>query len=145
MTDAPRNTTEALGVLRLEHTLFVELLAEEGPDVAREQIDELRRSNPAFASWLTVGDYLLFIRHSLETLRKAGAVKVPVGVDGLLKRRTRVSPMFVYPRNDGGDKNGYSFIGKETGSENSRSGFIRKFAREKYGVEVTRADIMVLL
>lgn len=145
MTDAPRNTPEALGVLRFEPTLFVELLAEEGPDVAREQIDELCRSNPAFASWLTVGDYLLFIRHSLETLRKAGAVKVPVGVDGLLKKRTRVSPMFVYPRNDGGDKNGYSFIGNETGSENSRSEFIRKFACKKYGVEATRADITVLL
>ena len=66
MTDAPRNTPEALGVVRFEPTLFVDLLAKEGPDVAREQIDELCRSNPAFASWLTVGDYLLFVRHGLR-------------------------------------------------------------------------------
>ena len=53
--------------------------------------------------------------------------------------------MFVYPRNDGGDKNGYSFIGNETGSENSRSEFIRKFACKKYGVGGDARDITVLL
>lgn len=142
MSDAPRNNLEALGVVRFEPTVFVEQLNAVGPDVARSQIEEMDKS---LAAWLTVEDYLLFVRYCLESLRKSGAIKVPLGVDTLLKKRTRVSPVYVYPRVDSSSKDAYSFIGNEKGAENGRSAFIRKYAREKHGVELTRSDATALL
>ena len=86
MTDSPRNSLEALGIERLN---------EDGPSAAAQMIAGLESS---LASWVTVDDYLLFVRYCLETLRRGGALKVPTGVHEHLKKRTRVAPSAVYPR-----------------------------------------------
>lgn len=142
MTDSPRNSLEALGIVRAEPFLFLERLNEDGPSAAAQMIAGLESS---LASWVTVDDYLLFVRYCLETLRRGGALKVPTGVHEHLKKRTRVAPSAVYPRVEGDAKGCISFIGRETGSENARSSFIRKTARAKYGIEVSRADSCSLL
>lgn len=142
MTDSPRNSLEALGIVRVEPTAFLKGLREDGPSAASQMIDRLGGD---LASWVTVDDYLLFVRYCLETLRRGGALKVPTGVHEHLKKRTRVAPTVVRPRTEGDTGGCISFIGRDTGSENARSSFIRKTAREKYGIEVSRADSCALL
>lgn len=142
MTDAPRNSLEALGVVRFEPTRLLSVMNRLGPDVARQQIAAL---GGGALSQITTEDYLRFVRYCLDSLRRAGAVAVPSGVDRLLKRRTRVSPVLVRPRVDGRAGNLYSFIGNERGSENSRSAFVRRYMRKVHGVELSRTDSTALL
>lgn len=143
MTDSPRNSLESLGAIRLEPSGFLERYEEVAPETVPEVLSLLSAS---VRSWLTVEDFLLFMRFGLESLRKSGALVIPPGVEKLLKKRTRVEPSYFCPRNDGKKDAGcISFIGRSTGTENSRSAFIRKTALAKYGIEVSREESTSIL
>lgn len=143
MTDSPRNSLESLGAIRLEPSSFLEHYEEVASETVPEVLDNLSAS---VRSWLTVDDFLLFMRFGLESLRKSGALVVPPGVEKLLKKRTRVEPSHFCARNDGGKAvECVSFIGRSTGAENSRSAFIRKTVSAKYGIEITREEAVSIL
>lgn len=154
MTDTPRNSLEGLGVIRIEPTEVLQAFRDdEVRGVAQADIEELGSS---FDSWLTVEDYFIFLRHCLETIRRGGGLIVPEVNDRLdkhfksrfaeyLKRRTRVRPKFVTTRSQSNDERFLSFIGLPTGPENARSHYIRKYARTRYGVELSRQESTDLL
>lgn len=142
MTDSYRNSLEGLGVIRVEPTEF----AAGFDGVANEVIqDRLNGLNQEAYSWLKVEDYCTLTRHCLETLRRDGGIIVPSGAIELLKARTRVQPKVITARVDSNQSHAISFIGSSSGAENGRSAYIRKYARELYGVEMDRRRSSELL
>lgn len=142
MTDTPRNSLEGLGVIRVEPTVFVEGFKDVASEVIRERLDLL--DSKAY-SWLKVEDYCILTRHCLETLRKNGGIYVPSGAITLLRSRTRTQPKMIAARSDTSSPHIISFIGNTNGAENSRSAYIRKYARERYGVELNREQSSEIL
>ncbi len=140
MTDAYRNSLEGLGVIRVEPTDFVRELAKVGPAVKAVIERDLPEN-----TWVTPEDYALLVRFCLESLRRQGALAVLRGVDALLKKRTRISPVFVVRRGEKLPDGCVSFMGNAKGTEGTRSSFIRKYARKVRGVEISREDAMELL
>lgn len=142
MTDSHRNSLEGLGVLRIEPTEFIKGFDDAAGEVIRERMSLL---DPKSYSWLTFEDYYIFTRHCLESLRRDGGLKVPTGAAELLACRTRTQPKTIVARTSSSNARIISFIGNSVGSENGRSAFVRKYARERHGINVSREQASNLL
>lgn len=143
-----RNSLGGLGVVRvLPSPLMDQLRAANVRNVIAKRITKLHTLKGL--SWVTIDDFVLLFTVCVETLRERNAIIVPEG--GVYKyradadaRRTRAVGVKV-TRFDRVDKSDVSFVGTSTGPENKRSDFIRKYASNVYGVELSRDDSTKLL
>lgn len=142
MSDSPRNSLEALGVVRVVPSRALRLLRSPmGEHAVSVFIIKLRQEN---IEWISERDYQIFVRYCLEDLRKRGGLYVDRSCDRLLRERTRVRPRIV-TANETSDAKYIAFIGNAAGSENSRSSFIRRYACAQHGVDVPRKEAVVIL
>lgn len=136
-----RNSLAGLGVVRIEPTSFVAGLADEDVrGLMSDLMDDLDGGRP---QWLTLEDYAVLVLACLEDLRSRGAIYDPDDVDDL--RTNHGQPVEVVPNGAGEGDRQINFIGTAAGSENKRSRFIRKYAREVKRVEVTREESTEIL
>ncbi len=135
LADDYRNSLEGLGVVRVGLFDFDGVLGEGA--VSRAADAMLGRLDGKF-DWVGPDDFLVFFRLCLDILRSQGAVEVPEGVNER-SLGTKVRPRVVVLGDGGVPKGAVPFVGEDRGMENRRSNFIRRYAREVHGVEVTRA------
>lgn len=141
VADDYRNSLEGLGVVRVELTDFSELLGEK---VVSRAVDKMLAGLGEELAWVTADDYRVFVRYCFDSLRSQGAIEAPQGVAYNLFY-TRVRPKLVVLGDGDISKKVISFIGGEKTIENRRSDFIRRYAREVHGADVTRGECASLL
>lgn len=140
--EGSRNSLDGLGVVRMEPTEFLHGLHDVAAQSAMQQlIDGLGRSR---VPWLTADDYAAIVLMCLDDLRSRGAVSESAGVHECRLNHGQPRRAVQSGSPDGNDE-AINFVGSSTGSENKRSRFIRKYAKKRYGVEVTRETATALL
>ena len=140
-----RNSLEGLGVVRVEPTAFNEGF--DDPKVQGLVSKCVAQLNDDGIGWLTECDYALFAKVCLELLRERNVIEVPEGVPPMRSNHEKRGNIVIL----GGDipsstKDVVQFAGSSTStSENKRSAFVRKYARQVHGVDASRADSLKVL
>lgn len=140
-----RNSLEGLGVIRIEPTPFNEGLEDE--KVKRAIAKAMAPLQGNRFSWLTMDDYVLFIKVCLELLRERNTIEVPEGIDQMRNNHEQRGNLIILGgEGASGSKDIVQFAGSSTsGMENKRSAFIRKYAWKIHGVELAREDSQRIL
>ena len=139
-----RNSLDGLGVVRLEPTRFIEVLrSDKGASVIRRQISKL---SPEEYGWLTEDDYATFALFCLDALRQRNAIHVEDGVGKYRNNHSKRENRVIRGEGEGKLRAGdIAFVGSLKHTENSRSVFVRKYARKIHGIELGRESACVLL
>lgn len=139
-----RNSLEGLGVIKAVPVSFLEQLANSKAERRVAQIVSDLIDNGI--TWLTVDDFKLFLRISLETLRESNAIQVPQGIDVQRRNYVKKGKMVVLDSSKGrSQKDEIQFAGLTENAENKRSLFIRKYATRVHGAIASREESTVIL
>ncbi len=139
-----RNSLDGLGVIKVEPTEVYKRLEDER--VAGAIAKQMSKLPADKFGWLTLEDYVLFFKVCVETLRERGAIQVSEVASGLRNGHQKRANMVVSGLGSGEVPDGtIVFVGSSRGPENKRSAFIRRYAKKVRGVQVERADVVVLL
>lgn len=139
-----RNSLEGLGVIKAVPVSFLEQL--DNPKVERQMTQIVNNLVDNGMTWLTVKDFKLFLRVSLETLRESNAINVPQGIDVQRKNYIKKGKMVVLNSSKGrSQKDEIQFAGLTENTENKRSLFIRKYASRVYSISISRRESTIIL
>ena len=136
-----RNSLNGLGVVHIGSDTFNKLLGLPSVEkAAQRSISTLSEQHGI--TWITPAIFKLFLELFLHNLRESGCTFVKGAFVNLRhNHQKRGNPVTRFK----GEKGAIAFVGASTGTENSRSAFIRKFGKSVAGVEVSREEACAVL
>lgn len=144
MAEDTRQSTEGLGVVRCEPELFLRYLNNPAYEGAITTV--IKSIVGGGVNWIDVPRFKTLATFCLENLRASGALDVSDGAIPFRSNRRQHTVMFFEGIEESGETGkSISFVGSARGTENRRSRFIRKYAKEACGIDASREDAQLIL